>query len=67
MPWYINILVGIIIGGIIFNPKMRKSFLGFLDGFMSKKPDKTVVTKTSHKTAIVDGKKYRLVEDEEEE
>jgi hypothetical protein len=63
MPWYINILVGIIIGGIIFNAKMRKSFMGFLDGFMKSGKKKKVDTASRYVT--VDGKRYKLEEDDE--
>jgi len=63
MPWYINILVGIIIGGIIFNAKMRRSFMGLLDGFMSKKTPKKAKPK-GRKSVVIEGKRYRLEEDE---
>ena len=62
MPWYINILVGIIMGGVIFNAKMRKGFMGFLDGLVSKKSKKE--EGASSKTVMIDGKKYRLEEDD---
>jgi hypothetical protein len=66
--WYVIFLFGVIVGGIIFNAKMRRGFMKFLDSLMSKEKTNVVERRGGReRIAYIDGKRCKIVEEEEDD